>query len=96
MSKPSIKTWHCRGEREPIRISQDLAPGCSPSIHVEQARPLSAAFLRLFPFPATPRGQRAAGTDAGQDQTLLVRRQVEEAEDDAVDQEVEFRIMDYS
>ena len=31
-----------------------------------------------------------AGTDAGQDQALFVQRQVEQAEYDAVDQEVEF------
>ncbi len=44
--------------------------------------------LALFRFPPR-RGERAAGADAGEDQTLFVQRQVEEAKDDAVDQEVE-------
>ena len=61
---------------------------CSRSIAVEQLGISIAAFLGLLPFPVTPRGQGAAGTDAGQDQALLVRRQAEEAENDAVDQVV--------
>ena len=62
------------------------------------SRPLNecrttAAFHRPLPWPFSVSrrgaGQRAAGADAGEHQTLLVQRQVEEAEHDAVDQEVE-------
>lgn len=50
---------------------------------VEQPQIPVRAFLGLCPFPAAARGERAAGADAGEDQFLLVQRQVEQAEDDA-------------
>src|SRR5438477_11852048 len=49
---------------------------------------LCAAGLSGSSRPA-PRRQRSAGADAGEDQFLFVEGQLEEAEDDAVDEEVE-------
>jgi hypothetical protein len=57
---------------------------------LEQPQIPVGAFLGLCPFSAAARGERAAGADAGENQLLLVQRQVEQAEDDAVDQEIQF------
>ena len=57
---------------------------------LEQPQIPVGAFLGLCPFSAAARGERAAGTDTREDQTLLVQRQVKQAEHDAVDQEIEF------